>query len=116
MGKETQIVECFACPNCGQVNRIEWDPGETERTIPCIGEYAEKRIPQQMMDEKGEQITLELVVNEGVSFKCVRGSGKEFEERTLDHSLGLDASWAVTKKAVADPGIDQVLHGMVSDG
>jgi hypothetical protein len=112
MSKEYQIVEVFACPNCGAHNRIEWDPGETQRTIPCIGEYREKRTPQTMQDDQGKDIVVELVVNEGVSFTCIRGAGLEFQERVLDHDLGREASWAVTKGKIADPGADKVLNSI----
>ena len=112
MSKEYQTVEVFVCPNCGARNHIEWDPGETERTIACISDYVEKRVPQTMMDDQGKEIVVELVVNEGFHFKCVRGSGVEFQERMVDHDLGRDASWLITKIGVLDPGIDKVLNSI----
>lgn len=118
MGKELQTVEVFVCPNCGARNHIEWDPGETDRTIACISDYVEKRIPQSMQDDKGEPITVELVVNEGFRFKCVRGAGVEFQERALDHDLGRETSWQVMRVGVADPGVDKILNNVrtVADG
>jgi hypothetical protein len=109
MGKEYQTVEVFTCPTCQARQFIEWDPGETERTIPCSSEYIETRIPQQMQDDQGKQITVELVVNAGQRFKCVRGSGDEFQERVL-LDLGRETSWQTTRKGIVDPGVDKVLH------
>jgi len=110
MGKETQTVEVFVCPNCGAKNYIEWVPSETSRKIACSSDYVERRIPQTMKDDQGNDIIVEQITNDGFHFDCTRGAGDEFQERLLDHDLGRETSWQVTARGVPDPGLDVVLH------
>lgn len=104
MGKETQVVEIFKCPKCGQRNYIEWAKGQTSRSVACSNDYVEERKPQSMIDKEGDPVIVEQITNKGFQFVCKRGQGEQFVRRELDHDLGRETSWVTTEQGVVDNG------------
>lgn len=103
MGKELQTVEVFACPNCARDNYIEWDAGESNRSIACSSCFVEARLPQVMKDENGSDVVVEQITNAGLRFPCVRRGGKQFVARERDNESGREVSWKTTATGVGDP-------------
>lgn len=104
MGKETQVVEIFKCPNCGHRNYVEWRSGQTSRQLSCVNDYVEKRTPQTMKNKDGGDMIVEQIVNQGFSFSCERGKGEQFVRREIDHDLGRNTSWVTVEEGVVDNG------------
>ena len=93
---ETQTVEVFDCPECGQDNYVEWGAKEKSREIACSRHGVVKSIDQPMTDDKGNPIVVPLVYNEGYQFAVKRQAGKRGAVRELSE-IG---SWIETASAV----------------
>jgi len=90
---EIEIAEAFACPKCGGINYVVWDPKESKRTIACIHHGEEASVDQPSFDQDGNPTIVTLTYNKGFHFEVVRTKGLRGVERQREEGK----TWAEKK-------------------